>query len=418
MMRNRGGHPVSRLHKIPSFSILLIFSVTVIGCGEGRKAAADDASNAPATAVVKVARGNIADNLEIASEFEPFQEVDVYAKVSGYIQKLYVDYGTHVKQGQLLAVLEIPELQQQLQQDEASVRRSDQELARAHEDLNRAESAYNVAHITYTRMADVQKSRPELIAQQEIDVAKGRDLEADADVSAQKAALAGAEQALLVAKAALGKDQAMFDYARMTAPFDGVITQIYAYTGALLPAGTSSNKGDSALCRLSQNSLLRLVIPVPERAVPNIQIGESVAVNVSGMDRAFEGKIIRFSDQIDTNTRTMHTEVDVPNPKYELVPGMYASVKIPLHASSKVLTVPVQAFQSTAEGKGIVMVVGSGNKIERRDVVVGLQSATDVEITSGLQENETVIFGSLGQYRPGEIVAPKLVEPTRMEEDK
>jgi RND family efflux transporter MFP subunit len=409
---------VRRNVRIRSYFIFLIFSTALAGCGEGHKAAADDTANAPSAAVVKVARGNIADNLEIASEFQPFQEVDVYAKVSGYIQKLYVDYGTHVKQGQILAVLEIPELQQQLQQDEASIHRSEQELTRAREDLNRAQSAYTVAHLTYTRLADVQKSRPELVAQEEIDVSKGKDMEADADVSAQKAALAGAEQALLVAKSALGKDQAMFDYARMTAPFDGVITQIYAYTGALLPAGTSSNKGDSALCRLSQNSLLRLVIPVPERAVSNIQIGESVAVNVSGMDRAFEGKIIRFSDQIDTNTRTMHTEVDVPNPKYELVPGMYASVKIPLHSVAKVLTVPIQAFQSAGEGKGIVLVVGPGNKIERREVGVGLQSATDVEITSGLQENESVIFGSLGQYRPGEIVAPKIVEPSRMEGEK
>jgi RND family efflux transporter MFP subunit len=414
-MRDRGGHPVRRTHRILSFFIFLIFLVALIGCGEGHKAAADDAANAPVAAVVKVARGNIADNLEIASEFQPFQEVDVYAKVSGYIQKLYVDYGTHVKQGQILAVLEIPELQQQLQQDQASVRRSDQELTRAREDLNRAQSAYTVAHLTYTRLADVQKSRPELISQEEIDVSKGKDMEADADVSAQKAALAAAEEALTASKAALGKDQALFDYARMTAPFDGVVTQIYAYTGALLPAGTSSNKGDSALCRLSQNSLLRLVIPVPERAVSNIQIGEPVAVNVSGMDRSFEGKIIRFSDQIDMATRTMHTEIDVPNPKYQLVPGMYASVKIPLHSAAKVLTVPIQAFQGGSEGKGIVFVVGPGNKIERRDVAVGLQSATDVQITSGLQENETIIFGSLGQYRPGEIVAPKLVEPSRME---
>jgi RND family efflux transporter MFP subunit len=406
---------VRRTHRILSFFIFLIFLVALIGCGEGHKAAADDAANAPVAAVVKVARGNIADNLEIASEFQPFQEVDVYAKVSGYIQKLYVDYGTHVKQGQILAVLEIPELQQQLQQDQASVRRSDQELTRAREDLNRAQSAYTVAHLTYTRLADVQKSRPELISQEEIDVSKGKDMEADADVSAQKAALAAAEEALTASKAALGKNQAMFDYGRMTAPFDGVITQIYAYTGALLPAGTSSNKGDSALCRLSQNSLLRLVIPVPERAVSNIQIGEPVAVNVSGMDRSFEGKIIRFSDQIDMATRTMHTEIDVPNPKYQLVPGMYASVKIPLHSAAKVLTVPIQAFQGGSEGKGIVFVVGPGNKIERRDVAVGLQSATDVQITSGLQENETIIFGSLGQYRPGEIVAPKLVEPSRME---
>ena len=408
-----------RIHRFLSFVIFLISCTTLIGCGEGHKAAADDVANAPAAAVVKVARGNIADNLEIASEFQPFQEVDVYAKVSGYIKKLDVDYGTHVKQGQVLATLEIPELQQQLQQDEASVRRSDQELTRAREDLNRAQSAYNVAHLTYTRLADVQKSRPELISQEEIDVARGKDLEADADMSAQKAALAAAEEALLAAKAALGKDQAMFDYARMTAPFDGVVTQIYAFTGALLPAGTAStSKGDSALCRLSQNDLLRLVIPVPERAVSNIQIGESVAVNVSGMDRTFEGKIIRFSDQIDTATRTMHTEVDVPNPKYQLVPGMYASVKIPLHAAAKVLTVPVQAFQAEGEGKGNVLVVGPGNKIERREVEVGLQSANDVEITSGLQENETVIFGSLGQYRPGQIVAPKVVEPSRMEGER
>jgi RND family efflux transporter MFP subunit len=402
-------------YKFLNFFVFLIFSAAFIGCGEGRKAAADDAANAPAAAVVKVTRGNIADSLEIASEFQPFQEVDVYAKVSGYIQKLYVDYGTRVKQGQLLAVLEIPELQQQLRQDEASVRRSDQELTRAHDDLNRAQSSYTVAHLTYTRLADVQKSRPELVAQQEIDVAKGKDLEADADVSAQKAALAAAEEALLAAKAALGKDQAMFDYARMTAPFDGVITQIYARTGALLPAGTSSNKGDSALCRLAQNSLLRLVIPVPERAVPTIRIGQSVAVAVSGVDRAFEGKIVRFSDQIDTGTRTMHTEVDVQNPKYELVPGMYASVKIPLHSAAKVLTLPIQAVQAGEAGKGIVLLVDGNNKIESRNVALGLQSATDIEVTSGLQENETVIFGAQGQFKNGELVSPKLVVPSSTE---
>ena len=152
MNRNRGGRPVSGIHKVVNFSFFLICCAVLTGCGEGRKAAADDASSAPAAAVVKVTRGNIADSLEIASEFQPFQEVNVYAKVSGYIQKLYVDYGTHVKQGQLLAVLEIPELQQQLQQDEASVRRSEQELTRAREDLNRAQSAYTVAHLTYTRI--------------------------------------------------------------------------------------------------------------------------------------------------------------------------------------------------------------------------------------------------------------------------
>jgi multidrug efflux pump subunit AcrA (membrane-fusion protein) len=119
---------------------------------------------------------------------------------------------------------------------------------------------------------------------------------------------------------------------------------------------------------------------------------------------------VRYSDQIDLTTRTMHTEVDVPNPSYELVPGMYASVKIPLHAVQGVLTVPVQAVQSTGTGQGVVLLVGAGNKLERREVKVGLESAADAEILSGLQENERVVFGEQGQFREGQTVAPKLVE--------
>jgi RND family efflux transporter MFP subunit len=389
-------------------AIAICVSVCAAGCGDSRKSEAANA--APVAAVVKVQRKNIASTLEISSEFLPFQEIDVFAKVSGYVQKLYIDFGTHVKQGQLLAVLEIPELQQQLIQDQASVNQAEQNVSRAREEQSRAQSAYDVAHITYTRLADVQKNRPELVAQQEVDVAQGKDLEANAGVSASKAALAGAEQGLAASKAALAKDQALFQYARMTAPFDGVVTQMYAFTGALLPAGTSAAKDDSALCRLSQNNLLRLVIPVPERAVPEIRDGEPVDVDVSSLHKTFTGKIVRYSDQIDLTTRTMHTEVDVPNPSYELVPGMYASVKIPLHAVQGVLTVPVQAVQSTGTGQGVVLLVGAGNKLERRDVKVGLESAADAEILSGLQENETVVFGEQGQFREGQTVAPKLVE--------
>jgi len=395
-------------------SAILLAVCFLQSCGE-KKVNADDPANAPTAAVVKAERRDLTSTLEVASEFLPFQEIEVYAKVSGYIKKLYVDWGTHVKQGQLLAVLEIPELQQQLQQDEASVKHSEQDVSRAREELNRASSSYDVAHITYTRLADVQKTRPELVAQQEVDVAQGKDLEARAGVSGAKDGLAAAEQGLLASKAALGKDQAMFDYARITAPFDGVVTQIGAYTGALLPAGTSSNKGDQSLCRLSQNDVLRLVIPVPERAVPDIHIGQTIAVEVSGAKEEFNGKIVRFSDQIDTQTRTMHTEVQVPNPSYALVPGMYASVKIPLHSAWNVLALPVQAVQAGSEGQGSVLVLDSNNRIERQAVTTGLQSSSYVEILSGLKENQIVIFGEQGQYKTGELVNPKIVEPGKAE---
>jgi RND family efflux transporter MFP subunit len=391
--------------------LLLCSPLLFSGCGS-TKATSEDPDSAVRAPVVKVSRHNITNSLDIASEFQPFQEIDVYAKESGYIEKLFIDWGTHVKEGQLLAILEIPELQQQLQADEAAVRRSQQDLDRAHEELTRSQSAYQVAHLTYTRLAGVQKTRPELISQEDIDVAQGKDLEGSAAVSAAKDTVAAAEEAMAAAKASLAKDNALFSYARMTAPFDAVVTKMNAYVGALLPAGTSSNVGDSALCRLSQNNLLRLVIPVPERAVPDIHLGESIAVSVSALNKTFTGKVIRYSGQIDTNTRTMHTEVQVPNANYEIVPGMYASVQLPLETQTNVLTLPIQAVQPKGTDAGTVLVVNSSRQIEQRQVKLGIQTSSDYEIVSGLRENEMVIFGEQAQYKPGMVVNPQIVQPS------
>jgi RND family efflux transporter MFP subunit len=161
--------------------------------------------------------------------------------------------------------------------------------------------------------------------------------------------------------------------------------------------------------------LLRLVIPVPERAVPDISDGQTLEINVSALHRTFGGKIVRFSDQIDPATRTMHTEVTVPNVNYELVPGMYASVKIPLHTVSGVLTVPVQAIQSSGTDQGTVLVVNSANHLERREVKLGLETATDAEVLSGLHENESVVFGEQNQFKEGQQVSPQLVTAPGME---
>ena len=383
------------------------------GCARSVKV---DAAAAPVVAVVDVTRHDLSNTLEIASEFEPFQEIDVYAKVSGYIQKLYVDWGTHVKEGQPMADLEIPELEQQLQADQAAVHRSESDLERASEELNRANSSYKVAHLTYTRLQGVQKSQPGLISQEDLDVSEGKDLEGSAGVSSAKDALAGAEQALAGAKATLDKDKALFAYSHIAAPFEGVVTRLYEYKGALLPGGTSSNIGTQALCRLSQNNLLRLVIPVPERAVPGLHLGEVIDVKVSSTGKTFSGKVVRFSDQIDVQTRTMHTEVQVPNPNYELVPGMYASAEIPLQRAENVLTVPTQVVQANGADKGTVLLVNSANQIERRDVTLGLRTATQAEIVSGLKLGDRVVFGSQSQYQPGQLVTPKEIQAQEMEQ--
>jgi RND family efflux transporter MFP subunit len=415
MSKRRAGWSNSPGTAAAGLLLAALAGTTLASCGRTKEVRADDPANAPSASVAKVVKQNITDRLEIASEFQPFQEINVYAKVSGYVQKLNIDWGTHVKEGQVMAILEIPELEQQLQLDEAALRKSQHDLKRAHEDLNRAQSAYAVAHITYTRLADVQKERPELVAQQDIDVAQGKDQEADAALSGAKAGLAAAEQAVAVSQAALDKDKAFYAYSRITAPFDGVVTEMYAFTGALLPAGTSSNKGDLALCRLSQNNKLRLVIPLPERAVPNVTIGESVSMKVSSLEKTVEGKIVRVSGQIDLDTRTMHTELQVDNPNYELIPGMYASVQIPLHTAENALTVPIQAFQSSGEGRGTVLVVNSSNRIELRAVNVGLQTANLIQLTSGVKEGESVVIGDQGLYRSGEPVKPVTAAPPKAE---
>lgn len=371
------------------------------------KTGPDEARTAP---VVRVTRKTLGNQLEIASEFRPFQEIDVHAKESGYIKSLYIDWGTHVKTGQLMAVLEIPELQEEVEHDKAAEQRSEQDLARAHEELTRAQSTYSVAHLTSTRLSGVQKTNPGLVAQEEVDVATGKDQEASADVSASRDAVSAAEQELAAAKSTLQKDQDLYAYARITAPFDGVVTQLDAYTGALLPAGTSTSENGLALCRLSQNNILRLVIPVPETVVPDVHVGEAVQVRVTALNRKFQGKVTRFSGQIDMETRTMHTEVQVPNANYGLVPGMYAYVELPTARSVNVLAIPIQAVQRTGEGSGTVLVVDSQHALESRNVNLGMETANDVEIASGLQENELVIFGEQNRYRPGEIVKPQLVE--------
>jgi RND family efflux transporter MFP subunit len=391
-----------------ALAVLLLGASMLVGCGSADKAGADNSKNAPHVAVAKVARLNLSSTLDIASEFLPNQEVNVYAKVSGYIQNLNVDWGTHVKQGQILAVLEIPELQQQLQVDEAAVRRSEQDVARAHEEISRAESAYSVTHLTYTRLANVQKTRPELVAQEEVDIAQGKDVEASANVSAVKDSLAGSEQSLVASRAALEKDKAMYAYSRITAPFDGIVTEIDAYTGALLPAGTSSNKGDQALCHLSDDHLLRLVIPVPESAVPEIRLGSSVQVRVPVLSRTFQGIVARIADQVDLSTRTMHTEIAVPNPGLQIVPGMYAEASLVLKQKQMVLAVPIQAL-ARQEDRVTVFLVDKDKKIQERQVQVGIEMPDQVEILSGLDENDLVVIGNRSQLRTGMAIQPKLI---------
>lgn len=375
-----------------------------------RPHAAEGANEPPSVSVAAIVRGDLAQTLTLAAEFRPYQEIEVHAKVAGYVKTINVDVGDRVSAGQLLAVLEIPELQDEMVQDEASVKRSREEVNRAQADLARAESAHEVAHLGSSRLAAVMKQRPNLVAQQDIDEALGRDRVAEAQVATAKAALASAQEQIAVAQAGQNKTKTLFAYARITAPFAGVITHRYADTGAMIQAGTSSQSQAMPVVRLSQNSLLRLIIQVPESAVARIHVGEPVNVKVQALNRTYEGKVARFDSKVNPDTRTMETEVDVPNPKLELVPGMYAAASIAAEESHGVLIAPVQAIVRK-DDKTTAWVVGQGGKLEPHEVTVGLEAPDRVEVRSGLRENDLVVVGGRAQLKEGTIVTPKIIAP-------
>ena len=375
-----------------------------VGCSKPR--AATTSADAPIVAVAKASRTDLTQTLTLAAEFRPFQEIEVHAKVAGYLKVIYVDVGDRVKAGQLLAVLEIPELRDEVAQDEATVRRSREEINRARADVERAESAHEIAHLASTRLAGVLKSRPNLVAQQDLDDAAGRDRMAEAQVATAKAALASAEEQLAVATAAASKTKTLLEYARITAPFAGVVTHRYADTGAMIQAGTSSQTQAMPIVRLSQDDLLRLTIAVPESAVARVRVGEPVEVRVEAVRRTFPGTVARFAARVNAETRTMDTEVDVPNRDLTLVPGMYAYASLAVEKANGVVAVPIQALDR-GEDKTTVLTVRDGT-IERRDVKLGLESADRVEIVAGLDPDALVVVGNRNQLRPGARVTPKL----------
>jgi RND family efflux transporter MFP subunit len=394
------------VHPIVAAVVLLL---TAAGCSRTRAAIAATTAERPTVAVARAQRADLAETLTLAAEFRPFQEIDVHAKVAGYLKAIYVDVGDRVKTGQLLAVLEIPELRDDARQDEANVQRSAEEINRARADVERAESAHEIAHLGSTRLAAVLKVRPNLVAQQEIDDAAAKDRVAEAQIATAKAALAAAEQQLAVSKATANKTKTLLDYTRIVAPFGGVVTHRYADTGAMIQAGTSSQTQAMPVVKLSAIDRLRLAIAVPESAVAHVRVGAPVDVRVDALKRTFAGTVARFANEVTPDTRTMETEVDVVNRDLTLVPGMYAYASIALEGAKGVLSIPVQALER-GEDKASVMVVAR-DTVERREVTLGLEAPDRVEVVSGLAEGDLVVVGNRSQLRAGAAVVPKLDAP-------
>jgi len=368
------------------------------------------ASDGVVVAVAKVERGPMENTLTIAGEFKPFQDVDVHAKVAGYIKKIYVDVGDHVKGGQTLAVLEVPELAAELTGADAQVRRARQEIRREQGDVQRAESAHAAAHSMCMRLKQASEQQKGLVAQQEVDDAQAKDLETEAQVSSAQAALSAAQQQLEMADANQKQFSAMTDYTRIVAPFDGVVTARNADTGSLVAAGTSSSSQAIAIVRIAEISKLRLVLPVPESIAAQIHLGDPVKVKVQALNQDITGKVSRFADSLDIETRTMETEIDFDNRDGKLISGMYTETQLMLAERPHALSVPLEAVAENGNDRTVLLVTPQ-NTIEQRKVRLGMQGSSRVEVVAGLKEGDRVVIGNRSQYHQGEKVQPKEAAP-------
>jgi RND family efflux transporter MFP subunit len=356
--------------------------VMALRAWQGRSAqAATGAATTPTVAVARVDREELFKAIDIAAEFRPYAEVDLHAKVSGYVKQMKVDIGDHVQAGQLLAVLEVPELRDDLDHAAASLRR--------------AQADYRDAQLAYSRLVAVNKDHPNLIAQQDLDTAEAH--------------AATAEGTLGAARADVEKYQTLAGYARIVAPFAGVITKRYADPGSLIQAGTASNTQAMPLVRVSDNSVLRLDFPVSVDYVHGVRLGAPVSIRVDSLGgRVIQGRLARIADQVDDATRTMVTELEVPNPGGELVPGMYATVTLRTDERPRALVIPIEAV---AGGGKSVFRVNAAHRLEERPVRLGLETPGRYEVLAGLAEGDLVMIGNPGQLAAGQRVEPRLTAP-------
>ena len=386
------------------------FLAAIVACDFKSHHPDANAAETPSAKVAAAMRGNIAHTLSLAGQFQPYQVVDVHPKVTGFMVKINVDIGDRVRKGETLAVLEVPELNAQLKGTVFEVERAKDDLLRAQHEIKRAEAIHSALHADYERLLETSKAQPGLIAQQELD-----DAAEQGSVFGVAGGCGQSRRGRVRSSMQRWPTQTMTGCRRSRttptwcAPLDGVIVWRYADTGALIQSGTNSNEQDIPIVRLSQSGLLRLRMPIPENDVQFVHIGDPMQVRVDAIGRSFTGKIVRFTRDVNFETRTMETEIDVENQDLSISPGMYANTEMQLAHASNVTTIPVEALVLKGDREA-VYVLDSSNRIHIRTVEVGLQGSKLAEIKSGLEPGDRVVLGGQENYTEGEQVSPILTQ--------
>jgi RND family efflux transporter MFP subunit len=335
----------------------------------------------PTVVVIHPQRGVPQQEIVLPGTMQAFIDAPIYARTNGYLKKWYVDIGTHVRAGQLLADIDVPEVDQQLMQ------------ARA--DLATAEANARLARTTAERYRDLIKS--DSVAQQDVDNANG-------SFEARQAAVESA-------RANVRRLEELRGFRQIVAPFDGVVTARNVDVGALIESGNNAKE----LFHVASVSKLRVFVNVPELSAPAAQPGLTAELTLDEFpDRRVVGTLVRTAQAIDVASRTLLAEIDVDNPNGELLPGSYARVHLKLQREVPTFKLPVSAFLFRSEGVRVA-IVGEDNRVVLKPITLGRDFGTEVEVVAGLNGNETIIDNPPDSVESGQVVrvhaAPEQAAP-------
>lgn len=343
-----------------------IFAATVLvwGCNP---ALAAEGKPPPEVKIAKASRGDVFRHVTLPGSIRANQQATVYAKVAGYLKTLSVDKGDAVKAGQVMGEIEVPELQADLARYRAEVR---------------------VAEAEFHRVEGARKKSPDLVVPQALDEARGR---------------------LDMAKAGLERTETLLGYARLEAPFDGVVTARFVDPGAFIPAATSGSAAqNAAVVTIMDFDTVRAQVPVPEAEAALVRVGQPVGVSPDALPgKTFEGHVSRLAYALDAATQTMLVEADLSNPGRELRPGMYATMRLGVEKHGGVVCVPAGALLVEKSGASVFKLVdGKAKKIA---VKAGFNDGANAEIAEGVSEGDAVLVPSGVPLADGQEV--RVMEP-------
>ena len=352
----------------------------------------------PEVNVVPVKRSSAQSSLVMPGNIQPVTEAPVLARASGYLKKRYADIGDRVREGQVLAEIEAPELKQQIRQAQAAIDQANSAIQQAEAALQQARANENLARVTAQRWQNLLARG--VVSRQENDTYQAQYQAQQANVQALEKAVAAARSNAGAAEANLARLQELLGYQTVRAPFAGVITVRNVDQGALV------NEGNTLLFRIAQTDRLRIYLNVPQGDAPSVRVGQQATLDLPDLPgRKFTGTVTRTANALDPATRTLLVELQVPNLAGTLLPGMYAQVDLAVPRKDPPLVIPSDTLVVRANGPQVPVVAADGT-VHYTPIQLGRDFGDHLEVLSGLQEGQRLAVNPSDAVREGAKVKP------------